>query len=303
MTQERNSHCHCKSGKKYKKCCLLKNQKEKARVQISTVFSEAEEACDSALAQIEMGNLRGGEIEAARLSSIYPNDHMVNFLQGICSLQRERYSEAISFFEKAIHLNPWFTEAYYNLAGLYRQEFKTVESVVCLRKIIEIEGEKGPVGKLAKKDLVVFENTVLESSGKTLDEYMATYALFDKAFDYLRNEHYQEAIFGFQQVLALDPNSVQSHGNIALAYSALGRQKIAIEHLDKALLLDPSYEPAQQNREIISQLAEGEMIPLESKEVLYYKEKLESEGIKRKKPRMVTLSDDEDAPHKGCSCC
>ena len=86
-----------------------------------------------------------------------PDDHMVNFLQGICCIQRECYQEAISFFETAIQINPWFCEAYFNLASLYRQEMKIPQSVVYFRKIIEIKGERGDLGKLAKKELDLLE--------------------------------------------------------------------------------------------------------------------------------------------------
>lgn len=82
--------------------------------------------------------------------------------------------------------------------------------------------------------------------------------LFDEAFECLKKEEHQKAISLFQQVLTLDPNHVQSYGNIALAHSTLGEQELALQYLDKALLLDPTYEPALENREHISRLKEGE---------------------------------------------
>lgn len=81
---------------------------------------------------------------------------------------------------------------------------------------------------------------------------------------------------------------MQSYGNMALAHSALGEQKIALQYLEKALVLDPTYEPAQQNRKNISRLKEGEKIPFHVEEVLYYKEKFESEGKNKQKPQPLT---------------
>lgn len=57
-----------------------------------------------------------------------------------------------------------------------------------------------------------------------------------------------------------------------------------------SMLSDPTYEPAQQNRENILQLKEGEESPFIMGEVSYYKEKLESEGKKAQKPRALTCS-------------
>jgi tetratricopeptide (TPR) repeat protein len=287
MKIERNSLCICGSGKKYKKCCLTLERKP---IQVFSVLSDMQKVCDNALAQIEAGDLLSAEAEAERLYNLYPDDHMVNFLQGVCHIQREDYQKAISFFEEAVQINPWFCEAYFNLASLYRQEIKIPQSVACLKKIIEIEGIHGDLGKLAKKEIDAFEKIFQKTSGQTVEEYLHSHTLFDKAFTCLRREEYREAISLFQQVLTLYPNHVQSYGNMALAHSALGEQKIALQYLDKALLLDPTYEPAQINRENILRLKEGEESPFIMGEVSYYKEKFESEGKKAQKPIALTWS-------------
>lgn len=287
MKIERNSLCTCGSGKKYKKCCLTLERKP---TQVFSALSDMQEVCDNALAQIETGDLLSAEVEAKRLYNLYPDDHMVNFLQGVCHIQREQYQKAISFFEEAVQINPCFCEAYFNLANLYRQEIKIPQSIACLKKIIEIEGIHGDLGKLAKKEIDSFEKMFQKTSGKTLAEYLHSHTLFDEAFTSLRKEEYREAISLFQQVLTLEPNHVQSYGNMALAHSALGEQKIALQYLDKALLLDPTYEPAQQNRENILRLKEGEESSFIMGEVSYYKEKFELEGKKAQKPRALTWS-------------
>lgn len=287
MKIERNSPCTCGSGKKYKKCCLSLEPKP---TQVRSVLTNMEEVCDNALAQIEAGDLVSGEAEAERLYNLYPNDHWVNFLKGICHIQREQYQKAISFFEEAVQINPCFCEAYFNLASLYLQEREIIQCVACLKKIIEIEGKHGDLGKLAKKKLDDLGNIFQRTSGLTLDEYLKTHTLFDEAFACLKRAEYREAISLFQQVLTLNPNHVQSYGNMALAHSALGEHKIALQYLDKALLLDPTYEPAQTNRENILWLKEGETTPFIMGEVSYYKEKFEAEGKKVQKPTALTWS-------------
>ena len=71
---------------------------------------------------------------------------------------------------------------------------------------------------------------------------------------------------------------MQSHGNVALAYAGLGKKAMALEHLDKALDLDPTYEPAMQNRKVVERMREGEPHgPLAIVETHYYRERLEAE--------------------------
>ncbi len=280
MKIERNNQCPCGSGKKYKKCCLAT---EIQPIQISGL-SEVEAACDNALAKIEAGDLFGANMDALDLYRSYPDNSKVNFLKGVCCIQKELYDAAISFFERAIQIDPWFSEAYFNLAGLYRQELKLPQSVACLKKIIEIEGEQDDLGKAAKKELDLIEKVVQKNSGQTLDEYLLALVLFEEAFECLQGERYREAIALFQKVLELNPNHVQSYGNMAMAHSALGEQKIALEYLEQALVLDPSYEPAQNNRNIIRQLKEGELNPCKMKKVSYYQEQLESQEKSKPQP-------------------
>jgi tetratricopeptide (TPR) repeat protein len=287
MKIERNSLCPCGSEKKYKKCCITSEHRP---FEIISVSSKVLEACDDALAKIEAGDLTSAEIEADRLYDLYPDDHVVLYLQGVCLVQRGHYEEAALYFEDAIQINPWFCEAYLNLAGLYRQEVKMVQSIACYRKVIELDEEHGDLGKLAKKELDLLKKMIQDTSGETLEEYLQAQTLFNDAFECLKRERYKESISLFQQVLAMNPNHVQSYGNMALAHSALGEQKIALQYLDKALLLDPTYEPAQQNREYILQLKEGEKSSFIMQETSYYKEKLESEGMRRKKTQLLTWS-------------
>lgn len=250
---------------------------ERKSSRVVEIFSEMQEICDNALAQIEAGDLLSAEIEAERLYHLHPDDHSVNFLQGICCIQRKHYQKAISFFETAVQINPWFCEAYFNLAVLYHQEVKIRQSVTYFKKVIKIEGEHGDIGKQAKKELDTLESILRKASGQTLTEYIQTSALFDEAFECLRREKHREAISLFQQVLASNPNHVQSYGNMALAHSAIGEQEMALQCLDKALFLDPDYEPAQINRKNISRLKEGEKSFFEAAEVSYYREKFELE--------------------------
>lgn len=64
----------------------------------------------------------------------------------------------------------------------------------------------------------------------------------------------------FKLILESEPNHVQSHGNLGVAYAGLGDRVAAVRHLDKAIELDPEYEPANDNRCIILALPPGERL-------------------------------------------
>jgi tetratricopeptide (TPR) repeat protein len=78
----------------------------------------------------------------------------------------------------------------------------------------------------------------------------------------------------FRTVIEQNPSHVQSYGNLALALANLGQKAAALQCLDKALELDPSYAPARGNRLIVEQMTEGIPLgPVPSAETEYYRER------------------------------
>ena len=72
-----------------------------------------------------------------------------------------------------------------------------------------------------------------------LVELLEECEVVDTAFASLINGRFREAIDGFNRVLKLQPNHVQSHGNLGLAYAALADREFALRHLNRAIELDP----------------------------------------------------------------
>ena len=111
-----------------------------------------------------------------------------------------------------------------------------------------------------------------------MEAFIENQKLFDQAFENLKEQRFERAIELFQEVLKQCPDHVQSYGNMALAQAGLGHKAAALASLDKALALDPNYEPARNNRETIASMNEGEpFIPPFFAETEYYREKLEAE--------------------------
>ena len=68
---------------------------------------------------------------------------------------------------------------------------------------------------------------------------------------------------------------MQSYGNLGLCDSFLGKKQAGLAAFDKALELDPGYQPANTNRMILQSLKEGEkMADFQHEVVEYYKDGL-----------------------------
>ena len=78
------------------------------------------------------------------------------------------------------------------------------------------------------------------------------------AFELMQNRQWENAIAGYKEVIMINSTAPQAFGNMALCYAHLNEDKKAIEAFDRAIALDPNYEPAIINKEIFKQtIAKG----------------------------------------------
>jgi tetratricopeptide (TPR) repeat protein len=288
----RNDPCPCGSGKKYKKCCRGRDEALARRTRpvaspaggeddfTAVVLPEVDKAVDRLLIRVEKGQFEDVEAGLEALLRKHPDYHTTNYAMGAYLVTvREDPESAIPFFQKAVGVFPIMTEAHYNLGACYIKTARIPEAVAALRKAIHYSADDDYLAEKARDQLQNLERIAIKNSPfPTLDAYLENQKLFDLAFENLQARRHQSAVDMFSQVLAQNPKHVQSHGNIALAYAGLGKKALALEHLDRALALDPTYAPAIQNRMVIQLMKEGEpQRPLAIEETEYYRERLEAE--------------------------
>lgn len=288
----RNEPCPCGSGKKYKKCCLegdkaLVRQTRPAALPaiaeddfVAELLPKVDEAVDRLLSRLEKGQFENVEAGLEALLRKHPDYHTTNYAMGTyLAMVRSDPENAIPFFQKAVSIFPPLAEAHYNLGTCYRKTVQIPEAVASLRKAIRYSGDDDYVAGKARDELQALEKILTKNQPfQTLDAYLENEKLFDLAFENLRAQKYEAAVDLFDRVLAQNPGHVQSHGNVALAYAGLGQKAVALKHLDTALSLDPTYEPAIRNRSFIEATKEGQPHrPLAMEETKYYLERLEAE--------------------------
>jgi tetratricopeptide (TPR) repeat protein len=281
----RNDPCPCGSRKKYKKCCLSREQAQRSRAAaaekpwIAELRPELDEAVDRVLQRLERGEGKAVEPEIAELLENHPDYHMTHYAMGVyLATVTKDAAAAIPFFEKAVAIFPPFAEGHFNLAMAARQTLnvpKSVEAFLAAKRYAQDDW----LADKARDEIKCLESILLkDTSFPNLDAYVANARLYDRAFECLNQRQFAEAAELFQSVLKKQPRHVQSHGNLALAYAGLGRRADALACFDRALELDPGYEPALMNRCIIAQMREGEpFLPDAIASVEYYADKVRAE--------------------------
>jgi len=286
---DRNGPCPCGSCRKYKKCCAWKDAAARAAVNppapaenefIAEVKPEVDAELDRLLRRLERGERQSVRAPLMSLHQRYPGYHMTNYAMGIyVGMVEDDPVGAIPFFEKAVQVLPPFAAAHYNLGCSFIKACRVGPAVAALRKAIRYSSGDDGIAELSQDRITGLEQIVLKDSpSATLDGYIANEELFGLAFENLRKQRYGEAAELFGRALKQNPNHVQTHGNLALCLAGLGRKAAALASLDRALELDPAYEPARNNRRAIEAMTEGEpFVPWMVAETEYYRKCLEAQ--------------------------
>jgi tetratricopeptide (TPR) repeat protein len=302
----RNDPCPCGSGKKYKKCCLPRDEAARLRDQTARLREEAarprpvttdgekpfiaelrpdlDEKVDRLLQRLEKGEGRAVEPEIKALLEKHPHYHMTHYAMGVYTgMVLNDPLASIPYFERAVQILPVLPEAHFNLGAAAMKAGDASKAVTAYRAAVRYSRKDDGIAEMARKQLDFLEELLLKNSSfPTMDAYVANAKLFDEAYVRLSHGDFEKAAEMFNRVLSENPTHVQSFGNLALAYAGLGRRADAMECFDRALALDPKYEPAIANRRIIARMREGEpFIPDGIQETYYYLEKLKEEQRKK----------------------
>lgn len=285
INPDRNDPCPCGSGKKYKRCCLPREEarqrldRERKAQMLAESRPDLDVAVDRVLRRLEQGEGERVKQAIEKLLQQHPDYHMTQYAMGVYQATVAKNPKAaISHLERAVAILPPFAEAHFNLGMAAQQTFDIVRAAEAYRAAKECAADDH-IAHLAAEQLQWLEGVVTRTSPfLTLEAYLANAQLFHRAFACLSRAEYPQAVELLERVLTEYPGHVASHGNLALAYLGLGRRADALACLDRALELDPDYEPAKRNREVALRTREGEpLTPEFFMEVEFYADRLRAE--------------------------
>ncbi|MCK4841808.1 MAG: tetratricopeptide repeat protein [Methylococcales bacterium] len=255
----RNMDCEgCSYYKDTQKFSIEKARKSSEHFTVR-IAPEIDDEIDRALMMVEAGKIEQGEKSIRLLlkenADLYSTHYAMGTIYGI----KNQYDEAMKCFDRSIELFPYSVECWFNRALTAQNKMDIVEMITSFKKVIEIGGEDDDeVVFQASKFLGDFEILTRKETGLGLNEYIESLKQFDIAFDLMQSGQWRKAISGYQKAIAINSTTPQAFGNMALCYGYLNENENAIEAFDKAIELDPTYEPAAINKEIFMEtIAKG----------------------------------------------
>lgn len=167
----------------------------------------------------ESGNPHWAIEELGLMERLLPGKYYVQFFLGLSHLALARPQAAMTFFERALELEP------------KEQDIPTIYSYMaqCLK---DMERYRDALAALEKAETHDPERT---------DVYNLM------GFCYFKLKEHEKAIDCFRKVLRLDPTSAVDYANIASNYRDMGDREQAIRYYRFALELDPGIEWVRGN--------------------------------------------------------
>jgi tetratricopeptide (TPR) repeat protein len=226
------------------------------------VSDEIDEAVNAGLARAQRGEGVAVIRELEAMLVDHPRSHNLLFGIGTAHASLGRQRESIEWFERAIGIYPHCIEARINLAVAYQKLGDFSNAVRAHRKVLEFGDPRDP-DVARSREFIDDVNAMLraEHHGMSIDAFLKSADDFKAAFECMEQRKWDQAANLFKAVLKVNPRSVPAHGNLGLCFAQLGRKADAIAALNKALELDPEYQPALVNLRNAEKMEEGK--PLE----------------------------------------
>jgi tetratricopeptide (TPR) repeat protein len=200
---------------------------------------------------IAISLLGKGKVEEAivhynKALELDPNYSEAHFNLGNALLRLGRVDEAIAHYQKALETNPNNLPALYNLAGVFGQSGRMAEAIDHYNRILE----KHPNHAAAHNNLGV----ALARVGRA-DEAVAHYlkalqlnpsnaeAHYNLGNTLLQTGRVDEAVIHYDKALELNPNNAAAHNKVAGILRQLGRNDEAEAHSQKALEIERRRRP------------------------------------------------------------
>ncbi len=221
------------------------------------VDPEVEDAVDQALHWLESGRKPEATRRIRQLYAANPDLSCTQYAIGVLHIVEGDSEQAATYFEKAVKTFPFFAEAHFNLYSCYIEMLQINQALRSLQNAHDAAQVGGPLHKRTGDLLQEFKNSIRLSDGVDLDTFLKAGDVFDHGFKAMERGNFRQAIIDFQECIRLKPKGYQAYGNLGICYGRLGMFDKAYAMLDKALQINPDYEPAKWNRLALEAHAAG----------------------------------------------
>ncbi|WP_200172887.1 tetratricopeptide repeat protein [Ectothiorhodospira shaposhnikovii] len=208
MSSNRNDPCPCGSGRKYKHCCMLREQ-----VTRDLQLRQAPEVDDRAVMRVAADHLQAGRLDhaahlCAQILAARPDHAQANHVMGLVSWRAGHLDRAAGFLLKALGQEPRNVNLHANLAGVLADQGLPGDALMAYDTALKLQPDAHELHYGAGNQLLAL--------GK-----------------------HEAAVEAFERVLSVRPDHGPAHNNLAVALMRLDRLDEAEDHAREADRLVP----------------------------------------------------------------
>lgn len=237
----RNDPCPCGSGKKYKACCLVKEEQQRSLTPLPVDESTRRRLME-AFQAYQQDRLDDASTACAAVLQRFRNQPDALHLQGLIAQRRGHLDDALALIDRALGLAP--NDSMYSNRGIVLQALGRLdEAAAAYVRALELNPQSAAVycnlgscmQAQAKWDLAV---PAFQACLRLVPRHAA--ALNGLGFCHLSLERLPEAESALQVAVEADPQFANARTNLGVVCWAKGKLDDAIAHYRASLAIDPS---------------------------------------------------------------
>lgn len=161
---------------------------------------------------------------------------------GLCMQKLSKYPEAISYYTKAVDINPKSKDALFNRGTLYIKNWELNKALVDILKSRTIARDAGEKELVYKCDELILILVKILPGNK-----LTSTTLLKEGSKSFESKNYEIAIALLKTSALIDPDNKETYYRLGIVYATAGYLDEAIKAFSKTIKIDPSYVKAYIN--------------------------------------------------------
>jgi len=223
---------------------------ETADVPTATPEPSAHALVTQGMVYIDQGELDKAVAEFEKAIALEPDYTDAHLKLGTAYYDQGEPEKAMAEFEKTIELDPDNAEAFRNMGTLYGKQNQWEDAAKVYEQAIALKPDYGEaygdlVGAYASLGKFSEAMAAAEKAIELVPEYTTTYNNLGIAYG--MQGDLDQAMALFEEALQIDPEDAMAHYNLGFAYDNQNMLAEALAEYEEAMRIDPAYTDAQEN--------------------------------------------------------
>ena len=262
------------SNQEAKKELLILNQRKET--------SPSQKQLDEVMQLYSSNQMQEALFTTHHLINDFPNEPLLFNLSGACYSEIGSFESAIDSFEKAIALNPKYSEAHYNLGVAFQRTHQLDSSIMCYEKAITLNHAYPSAHN--NLGLIMLEKNQPDLAVKSFEwavayspEYAEAYNNLGSAFQALNQ--FDLAKIQYKKSVSINQDYALAFNNLGNTCKSLGLQDEAINYYEEAIAINTDFAEAHFNLSSLKKYTQNDIQISTMKSILSSKNLNKSDQI------------------------